>query len=178
MAHFIFFFAHFYFPDAGQAVVTGVVPSSPRFLASIFMAHRVKQAHCSSIFHGVLLSHALALSASQLGHKKKSQRLCTSLHTAGLELTKLTYNRLEDNLIRHRDDRWHMRLDEPLFSSHAETYNLEDHAFMGGSLPCRQPAGCRGDLPERLSSGPARRRNLCGSNVRCTAGMPNGKGDK
>ena len=29
---FFFFFAHFYFPASGQAVVTGVVPSSPRFL--------------------------------------------------------------------------------------------------------------------------------------------------
>ena len=25
--HFVFFFAHFYFPASGQAVVTGVVPS-------------------------------------------------------------------------------------------------------------------------------------------------------
>ena len=37
----------------------------------------------------------------------------TSMHSAGLELTKLTYTRLEDNLIRHRGDRmsiifrWH-----------------------------------------------------------------------
>ena len=28
-----------------------------------------------------------------------------SMHSAGLELTKLTYTRLEDNLIRHRGDR-------------------------------------------------------------------------
>ena len=27
------------------------------------------------------------------------------MHLAGLELTKLTYTRLEDNLIRHRGDR-------------------------------------------------------------------------
>ena len=26
------------------------------------------------------------------------------MHSAGLELTKLTYTRLEDNLIRHRGD--------------------------------------------------------------------------
>ena len=36
-----FFFTHFYFPASGQAVVTGVVPSPPRFLPSIFSAHRV-----------------------------------------------------------------------------------------------------------------------------------------
>ena len=38
-------------------------------------------------------------------HKQKSQRIYTSMHSAGLELTKLTYTRLEDNLIRHRGDR-------------------------------------------------------------------------
>ena len=102
---FSFFCAHFHFPASGQAVVTGVVPSPPRFLPSNFIAHRVQQSHCSSIFHRVLLTHALALSASQIVHKKKSQRIYTSMHSAGLELTKLTYTRLEDNLIRHRGDR-------------------------------------------------------------------------
>ena len=87
-------------------MVTGVVPSPPRFLPSTFIAHRVQQSHCcSSIFHRVLLTHALALSASQFMHKKKSQQIYTSMHSAGLELTKLTYTRLEYNLIRHRGDR-------------------------------------------------------------------------
>ena len=99
------FFSHFYFPASGQAVVTGVFPSSPRFLPSICIAHRVQHSPCSSIFHRVLLTHALALSASQFMHKKKSQRIYTSMHSAGLELAKLTYTRLEDNLIRHRGDR-------------------------------------------------------------------------
>ena len=102
---FFFFFAHFYFPASGQAVVTGVVPSPPRFLPSLFIAHRVQHSHCSSICHRVLLTHALALSASQFVHKKKSQRIYTSMHSAGLELTKLTYTRREVNLIRHRGDR-------------------------------------------------------------------------
>ena len=103
---FLFFFTRIYIPASGQAVVTGVVPSPPRFLPSIFIAHRVQHSHCSSIFHRVLLTHALALSASQVVHKKKSQRIDTSMHSAGvLELTKLTYTRLEDNLIRHRGDR-------------------------------------------------------------------------
>ena len=31
--------------------------------------------------------------------------MCTSMHSGGFELTKLTYTRLEDNLIRHRGDR-------------------------------------------------------------------------
>ena len=40
-----FFFSHFYFPASGQAVVTGVIPSSRRFLPSIFIAHRVQRSH-------------------------------------------------------------------------------------------------------------------------------------
>ena len=44
---FFFLFAHFYFPASGQAMVSGVVPSSPWFLPSIFIAHRVQQSHCS-----------------------------------------------------------------------------------------------------------------------------------
>ena len=86
-------------------MVTGVVPSAPRFLPSFFIAHRVQQSHCSSTFHRALLTHALALSASQIVHKKKSPRIWTSMHSGGFELTKLTYTRLEDNLTRHRGDR-------------------------------------------------------------------------
>ena len=77
------FLAHFHFPASGQAVVTGVVPSPPRFLPSIFIAHRVQQSHCSSIVHRMLLTHALALSASQFVHKKKSQRIYTSEYALG-----------------------------------------------------------------------------------------------
>ena len=57
-------------------------------------------------FHRALLTHALALSASQFVHTKKSLRIYKSMHSGGLELTKLTYTRLEDNnLIRHRGHR-------------------------------------------------------------------------
>ena len=100
----IFFFAHIYFPASGQAVVAGVVPFPLRFLPSTFIAHRVQQAHCSSIFHRVLLTHALALSASQFVRKKKFPRTYTSMRSGGFALTELTYARLEDNLIRHRGD--------------------------------------------------------------------------
>ena len=102
---FLFIFLHFYFAAPGQAVVTSVVPSPPRLLPSIFIAHRVQQSHCLSISHRVLPTHALALSASQFVHKKKSPRIYTSMYSMGLELTKLTYTRLEDNLTRHRGDR-------------------------------------------------------------------------
>ena len=89
---FFFFFIHtIYIPASGQAVVTGVVPSAPRFLPSIFIAHRLQQSHCLSIFHRVLLTHALALSASQIVHEKKSQRIYTSMLSSGRALTKLTY---------------------------------------------------------------------------------------
>ena len=55
-ATFFFSFVHFYFPASGKAVATGIVPSSPRFLPSISIAHRVQQSHCSSIFQRVLLT--------------------------------------------------------------------------------------------------------------------------
>ena len=93
---YFIFFTHIYFPAPGQAVVTGVVLSSPRFLPSI--AHRLQQSHCSSIFHRGLLTHALALSASQFVRKKKSPRICMSTLSGGFELTKLTNTRLEDKV--------------------------------------------------------------------------------
>ena len=53
---FSFFFSifgiTFYFPASGQAVVSGVIPSPPRYVPSIFIAHRVQRSHCSSIFIG------------------------------------------------------------------------------------------------------------------------------
>ena len=55
---FFFFFSQVYFPASGQAVVTGVVPSSPRFLPSIFIAHRVQHSHYSSIFHRVSVANS------------------------------------------------------------------------------------------------------------------------
>ena len=79
------------FPVSGQAVVTGVVPSPPPLAFNFFIAHRVQQSHCSSIFHRVLLTHALALSASQFVDKKKSPRTYTCMHWGALELTKTGY---------------------------------------------------------------------------------------
>ena len=70
----------------------------------------------------MLLTHALALFASQFVHKKKSQRIYSSMHSAGLELTKLTHTRLEDNLIRHRGilyDGVHQTADDKILGSKA-----------------------------------------------------------
>ena len=61
-------------------MVTGVVPFPPRFLSSILIPHRVQQSHCSSVFHRVLQTQALALFPSQLVHKKKFSGVYTSMH--------------------------------------------------------------------------------------------------
>ena len=104
---FFFFFSSFSFFHAlvlfqllnmpWWSQVSSLLP--PRFVPSIFIAHRAQRSHSSSAFHRVLLTHAPALCARQLVHKKKSLRIYTSMHSGGLELTKLT------NLIRHRGDR-------------------------------------------------------------------------
>ena len=85
---FVFLLLRFYFVGSGQAAVTGVVPTYPWFLPSVFIAHRVQQSHCSSICYRVMLTHALAPSASQFFHKKNSLRVVTTMRSASLELTK------------------------------------------------------------------------------------------
>ena len=112
--HYIFFLGTFtsQLLDKPWSQVSSLLPS--RFLPSIFIAHRVQQSHCSSIFHRVLLAHALAISASHFVRKKQSKQILTSMHSAGLVLTKLTYTRLEDNLIRHRGDRQYMCRARPI----------------------------------------------------------------
>ena len=58
---FFFFFTHsstFQLLDNKRSTVAGVVPFSPRFSPSFFIAHRVQQSHCPSIFHRVLLTRA------------------------------------------------------------------------------------------------------------------------
>ena len=55
--------------DKPWSQVSSLLP--PRYLSSMFIAHRVQQSHCSSIVHRVLLTHALALSASQLVRTRK-----------------------------------------------------------------------------------------------------------
>ena len=101
-----FFFPHtstFQLLDKQWSQVSSLL--SPGSSLPIRNAHRFQQSHCSPIFHRVLLTHALTLSASEFVHKKESPRIYTSMHSGGLKLTKVTYTRLEDNLIRHRGDR-------------------------------------------------------------------------
>ena len=68
----------------------------------------------------MLLAHPLALSASQHVHKKKSLRVYTSMPSGGVELTKLPYTRLEDNLICRRGDRYD---DPPTHNPHEYRHN-------------------------------------------------------
>ena len=42
------------------------------------------------------------------------------MHSAGLELTKLTYTRLEDNLIRHRGDRIKLQVSGSSYPKHMD----------------------------------------------------------
>ena len=104
----IFFFSPHTFTsqllDKPWSQVSSLLPPNSCLL---FLSHIIRFSNPTArrFFHRVLLlTHALALSAIRFVHKKKSQRIYTSMHSAGLELTKLTYTRLEDNLIRHRGD--------------------------------------------------------------------------
>ena len=72
----------------------------------------------------MLLTHALALSASQFVHKKKSLRINTSMQL-GLELTKQTYTRLEDNLIHHTGATDHRYAAGVLVHADAPSVNLQ-----------------------------------------------------
>ena len=47
--HLIILFFYFYSPASEQAVVSGLLPS-PRYVPSVFIAHRVQHSHCSSTF--------------------------------------------------------------------------------------------------------------------------------
>ena len=84
---------------SGQTVVTGVVPSPPRFLPSTFIAQRVQQSHCPSIFYRMLLTYALALSASQTVHTKNSPRIymCTINSASYLVALLLAFILILDN---------------------------------------------------------------------------------
>ena len=57
-SYIYFFFTHMDFPASGQAVVAGrCLPFSPPALAfNFFIAHRVQQFHCSSIFHRLFVN--------------------------------------------------------------------------------------------------------------------------
>ena len=83
-------------------------PFSLRFLPSVFIAHTLGSAIplLDDFSYRVLPTHALlALSASQVVHKKTSNEFIRVCTRGDSKLTKLAYIRLEDILIRHRGDR-------------------------------------------------------------------------
>ena len=98
------FFTHIYFPASGRAVVTSVVPSRPRFLPSILSAWGSAIPLLVDFSSSVANSRCRAFRESTCA-QEKSPRIHTSMHSGGFELTKLTYTRLEENLICHRGDR-------------------------------------------------------------------------
>ena len=110
VVHFFFYprTSTFQLLDKPWSQVSSLLPpgSCLQYLSRI---DRVRQSHCSSIFRRVL---QLALSRfPQVNLRtRKGPRIYTSMHSRGFELTKLTYTRLENNLIRHRRDRHLNRL--------------------------------------------------------------------
>ena len=99
-----FFLTLLYFPASGQAVVTGVVPSPPRFLPSIYIAYIGFGNPTARRF----FIECVANSRSRVLPTCAQKKVPTNSYEyalGGFELTKLTYTRLEDNLIRHLGDR-------------------------------------------------------------------------
>ena len=103
---FFFFFFHtfaFQLLDEPWSQVSPLLPpgSCLKFLSRLGFSNLT----ACRFFIECLITRALALSASQFVHKKKSPRIYTGVHSGGYELAKMTYARLEDNLIRHQGDR-------------------------------------------------------------------------
>ena len=106
MTNSFFFFLHtstLHLLDKPWSQVSSLL--SPDSCLQLFSRIGVQQSHCSSIFHRVLLLTLSRFPQVNLVHKKKPPQIYRSMHSGGFELTKLTYTRLEDNLIRHRGDR-------------------------------------------------------------------------
>ena len=102
---FFFFFPHtstFQLLDELWSQVSSLLP--PGSCLQFFRAYRrVQQSHCSSIFHRVYITLSRFPQVNLCTRKSPNEYI--RVYTAGLELTNLTYTRLEDNLIRHRGDR-------------------------------------------------------------------------
>ena len=101
---FVYIYMYFFFLSFRTLLLSRLKPWSqvPSLLppgSSIFIAHTVQQSHCSSIFHRVLLTHAIALSASQFVHPTNIYEYAPGgIRTHETDL-------YQDNLIRHRGDR-------------------------------------------------------------------------
>ena len=90
VGHYFFFFFHYFLHtftpqllDRPWSQVLSLLPPGACLRSSTVIAHRVQQSHCSSTVYRVLLTHALALSANQFVHRKKTPRFYTSTCTRG-----------------------------------------------------------------------------------------------
>ena len=87
-------------------MVSGVFPSPPGYVPSVFIARKVQHSQRLVDFHRMLVTHAFALSASHFVHKKM---VPTNLYEYALGGTRTyeidLYCRHEDNLLGHRGDR-------------------------------------------------------------------------
>ena len=84
-------------------MVTGVVHFPPfRLLPSLLLAHRVQHPLIVDFSSSFANSRSRAFRKSISAQEKDPRNLQTSTHSGGFTLTKLTYTRLEDNLIRQR----------------------------------------------------------------------------
>ena len=81
---------------------------SPGSCLHFFIAHTVHNPTARRFFIECYLLTLSRFPASQVVRKKKSPRNYTHMHSRGFELTKLTYTRLKDHLIRHLGDRQYM----------------------------------------------------------------------
>ena len=87
ICNFFFFFTHFYFPASGQSRGHRCRPFPPPG-SCLQLLSRIGSAvplTARRFFHRVLLTHALALSASQFVHKEKSLRIYSTTSWAGQE---------------------------------------------------------------------------------------------
>ena len=90
--------------DKPWSQASSLVP--PRFLPSIFSAHRVQQSHCSSSFSSSVANSRSRVFRKSVWAQENLSRIHTSMHSGGFELTKLAYDtRLEGSLISHWGDR-------------------------------------------------------------------------
>ena len=110
---YIFFLFLFHTPTLqflDKQSVTGVVPSSPRFLPSVFIVHRVQQSHCSSIFSSSVANSRCRAFRKSICAREKVPTRSYEYALGGIRThDKLTHTRLEDDLIRHRGDRLDVR---------------------------------------------------------------------
>ena len=87
--------------SSGQAVVTGVVPSPPRYVPSICIAHRVQHSHCSSTFIECCQLTLSRFPLRSIFMQDKSPY--EYVHSVRIELTpEIDFSGHEDNLPSHR----------------------------------------------------------------------------